>query len=259
MTGSFPSNFVTLHQGEEFVRSKSVEAIEKSDDLLLHAHAVEHAADLIHFLIHKDEHRSEDDLTIRLLGIRLFNSINASLKLLLSGYYQAAALQIRDLIETFFLLDYLNTDHALIAEWRVANDDDRYKKFRPKKVRDKINSRDALTGDKRGELYKLFSDLAGHPNPAGFQMYRLPDGTHHCGPFFEEKPLVATISELARSAIQAASLFGSFFAPATKPEFSAKLGFMEFQNEWFARFYGKALIPKDEIDAIKTQVGSLAG
>ncbi len=138
MAGPFPKNFSGLHSGEEFVRSKSIEAIEKYEDLLQHANAIERSANIIHYLIHKDEHHDEDDLTIRLLGIRLFNSINASLKLLLSGYYQAAAMQIRDVLETIFLLDYLNTDKALIAEWRDANDNDRYKKFRPKEVRKKI-------------------------------------------------------------------------------------------------------------------------
>jgi len=47
-----------------------------------------------------------------MLGIRLFNGAAAVLKLCLSGYYQTAALQARDLLETVFLLDLFTADAA---------------------------------------------------------------------------------------------------------------------------------------------------
>ncbi len=77
------------------MRARSLEAVEQADDLTLHLATAEKAADLIHYFIHKDEHKDDDDLTIRLLGIRTFNCLNATLKLLLSGYYQASTLQQR--------------------------------------------------------------------------------------------------------------------------------------------------------------------
>jgi hypothetical protein len=45
---------------------------------------------------------SKDELTMQLLGIRLFNAAGASIKLALSGYYQKAFGQVRDILETAF-------------------------------------------------------------------------------------------------------------------------------------------------------------
>jgi hypothetical protein len=88
---SFPEKFVNLHHGEEFVREKSIEAASQSDDLALHMDVCEKSADSIYYFIHRDNHADDDDLAVRLLGIRIFNCINATLKLALSGYYQASA------------------------------------------------------------------------------------------------------------------------------------------------------------------------
>src|SRR5258706_15348797 len=71
-----PENLISLHKGEEQVRAMSLEAIAKSEDMSLHLSLIERAADLIHYFIHRDEHRDEDDLIIRLLGMRMFNCLN---------------------------------------------------------------------------------------------------------------------------------------------------------------------------------------
>ncbi len=234
-----PENLISLHKGEEQVRAMSLEAIAKSEDMSLHLSLIERAADLIHYFIHRDEHRDEDDLIIRLLGMRMFNCLNATLKLLLSGYYQSSALQQRDIVETFFLLDYFSTDKALIARWRLADDKVLRDEFSPVAVRKKLDERDEYTAKKRAELYKLFSTLAGHPNPRGFDMLRLPNGDHHCGPFFEESALKATLSELGKSAAQVGGNFSHFFSHDTKSALQTKLNFLEVQSAWFKRFFGK--------------------
>ena len=65
--------------------------------------------DLIDYFCRQYKHRKQDELTVQLLGIRLFNASASALKLLLSGYYQTAALQERDLLEMAFLLDLFTT------------------------------------------------------------------------------------------------------------------------------------------------------
>ena len=253
----FPENFATLHTGEEFVRARSIEAIEQSDDMILHLEICEAAADSIHYFIHRDEHHDEDDLTVRLLGIRLFNCLNATLKLALSGYYQASTLQHRDMIETVFLLDYFHDDRTLIAQWRTADEKVMRAKFGPVEVRKALDTRDGFTGKKRAEAYKLFSTLAGHPNPRGFLMLKLPDGNHHCGPFLEETALKATMSELAKSAIQAAGIFLRFFAPISRPDYETKIAFLEIQQRWFKRFFEKEPLDVAQIEEMRTIIASL--
>jgi hypothetical protein len=119
--------FQTLHEGEEFVRARSLEAIEHADDLFLHLEISEKAADITHYFVHRDEHRDDDDLNVRLLGIRMFNCLNGTLKLLLSGYYQASVLQQRDVIETFFFSTIsLLTDRSLrVGAWPTTRRCDR--------------------------------------------------------------------------------------------------------------------------------------
>jgi hypothetical protein len=65
---------------------------------------------------HDHVHGSENELTLQYLGIRLFNAAGASIKLAFSGYYQKAFDQERDVIETYFLVDYLSTYPEKIDE-----------------------------------------------------------------------------------------------------------------------------------------------
>ena len=251
---SFPEEFIRLHQGEEEVRAKAIALIESSADLCAHARMVKQSADLIYHFVHKDQHCDEDDLTIRLIGIRVFSALNASLSQMLAGYYQSAAAQIRDLMETFFLLDLLGTDRSLIKEWREADDTARWNKFRPSKVREALDKRDEISGGRRGAEYKMLSDLAGHPSPHGFRLYRLPDGSHHCGPYFEEKVLDATLAELAKAATQSGVHCGFLFEPVTRADYQMKLSYMEAQNVWFMRFFWKPIIEQTVIDEMSAQL-----
>ena len=254
-----PDNFNRLHEGEEFVRAQSLAAIEQSDDLVLHLTIAERAADIVHYFVHRDEHRDDDDLIVRLLGIRLFNCLNVTLKLLLSGYYQASTLQQRDLIETSFLLDHFLSDRSLIARWRLADEKTLRTMFSPASVRKVLDTRDAFTGQKRAEHYRLFSSLAAHPHPRGFQLVRLSDGKHQCGPFYEDKPLRATLSELGKSAAQAGGIFTQFFTATTRADFQMKLTFLEVKNQWLKRFFGQEPVDSTQLDEMRAMIARLAG
>jgi hypothetical protein len=67
----------------------------------------------------------------------------------MSGYYQASALQQRDLLETAFLLSYFQSDRALIAQWRGSDQRVRQKNFAPVVVRRALDDRDGFTERKR--------------------------------------------------------------------------------------------------------------
>jgi hypothetical protein len=116
MTNKLPDNFDRLHTGEEFLRGKSIEAIQASENLRAHAVMIERSMDLIDYFCRQHKAADEDTLTVQLLGIRVFNAAASALKLLMSGYYQASALQQRDMLETAFLLSYFQSDRALIAQ-----------------------------------------------------------------------------------------------------------------------------------------------
>ena len=150
-----PENFHSLHEWEERLRAQSLSEIARAEDLACHMRALESAMNTIEHYARNWETDDQNKLTIQLLGVRLFNGAAASLKLLLSGYYQPAAAHARDLLEASFLLDYFRGDDALIAVWRTAKERKQRDRFRPIVVRKALDARDRFTGEKRAEQYRL--------------------------------------------------------------------------------------------------------
>ncbi|GIK98426.1 MAG: hypothetical protein BroJett029_26350 [Alphaproteobacteria bacterium] len=257
MTQAFPEKFTRLHEGEEFFRAKSIEAIRKSEDLLAHAALIERAMDLIDYFCRQHVAQNEDELTIQLLGIRLFNGSASALKLLLSGYYQTSALQQRDLLETIFLLDYFSTDKTRIARWRESDERARQKDFAPIVVRKALDERDGFTERRREKAYKLLCELAGHPTYAGFRMLApQKGGDAHCGPFFEFTAFKAVYEELTKHSVQAGNAFIRFFTASTVAAYQTKISFIESQGEWAERFYGRPF-DRTQIDELRALLAAV--
>jgi hypothetical protein len=248
---SFPENLLRAHAESESIRSRSIAAIEASEDLSFHANVIERVANLLHFFGHDGAIRDDDDRVIRVLGFRAFNDIMTASTLVLGGYYQPGIMIARDLLESAFLVDDFTADRTLIEKWRTLSSKEYDKTFKPVAVRERLDERDGFTGLKRAEAYKLISSLAGHPSPAGFQMLLRPDGNYFCGPFFEPKSLEACWSELAKTAIQLGGHYQRFFRLISKDVAIAKGEFLEIQNKWTQRFFGKMLIPSEQIAEIR--------
>jgi hypothetical protein len=250
-TRIFPENFNLLHQGEEFLRGQNLEAIKASDDLLHHSEMVADSMDLIQYFAQQYHHRSGDQLVIQMLGIRLFNGAGTAMNNLLSGYYQSSVMLQRDLLEVSFLLDYLKSNPKLIAEWKACSESERNKKFGAFDIRKFLDDRDGFTGRKRAEHYKLLCNLGAHASYQGFQLLQpIPDGDIHCGPFFGETALKATISELAKISVGAATNFSVFFSSDSLTDLEVKLRVMEKQSLWFDRFFGKGF-DRGQIDQMR--------
>jgi len=93
-------NIKTLHAHEEKLRAQSLELIKKDNELSTHWEMIAEAMNVIYAFSHDHVHQSEDELTLQLFDIRLFNAAGASIELGLSGYYQKAFDQVRDIVET---------------------------------------------------------------------------------------------------------------------------------------------------------------
>jgi hypothetical protein len=210
---TFPENFTLLHQGEEFIRARSLEAVHASESMPHHFELVAGAMDLIDHFARQYIHTSEDQLLIQHLGIRLFNGSASAVGLILSGYYQTSVLQQRDLLEVVFLLDFFQTNRAMIAEWKTCDERTRNTRFGAFHVRKALDDRDGFTVRKREAHYKLLCSLGGHASFQGFRMLRPIEGTGaHCGPFFAEPSLISTVEELTKIMVQAASAFYPFLS-----------------------------------------------
>lgn len=248
---AIPGNLVGLHLQEEELRAQAVALIEGDGRASLHVIVIECAMDLADVL--RQFHTTdEDQKVLQLLGMRTFNAFGASLKLVLSGYFQNGALLMRDTIETAFLLDLFKSDRSLIEKWRLADERERTKQFGPVKVRMALDERDGFTSRKRAELYKLFSELAGHPTMKSSLMMRPQKGADAViGPFMEKGTLEATLSEMGRLAVQVGEQLNQFFLPEWETAFPAewkkalasRVAFAHAKIAWLAEFYPQ-LVPR---------------
>jgi hypothetical protein len=238
-----PTNIESLHAGEEKLRMEGIKAIQQSETLSVHLEIIERSMNLIEYFARVHPHSNDDEMTIQLLGIRLFNGAASALKLLLSGYYQNSVLVQRDLLETIFLLDYFSTDEALIAKWRNSSDVDRLRNFKPVAIRETLDKRDGFTERRREAAYKLLCEMGAHATFKGFRMLiptADPKDLAHIGPFFSLKPLEAVLSELAKHLVQAAGGFTKFFSKVARSDYEVQLEFMDLQGKWFEKFYGRS-------------------
>lgn len=106
---SLPENLVSLHCEEESLRSQSVSQIASDDELSHHVDALEAGMDLLD-IFRQTPTNNEDENLIVAIGIRIFNDQATVFKLAMSGYYQSAALIMRDILECIFLVDYFRSN-----------------------------------------------------------------------------------------------------------------------------------------------------
>jgi len=261
MTKGFPSKFDLLHTGEEFLRSKSIEAIVANEDLSEHAAMIESVMDLLNaYIVGQPTAKDAAELAIKCLGIRQANAIASALKLVLSGYYQNAALIERDLLETVFLVQYFKLNPAMISVWLNCEESKRNQQFGAVIIRRALDDKDGFKERKREAAYKLLCNLGGHASPQGFRMLTpIAGGDAHFGPFFEQTSLVAVLSELAKIAVEIGSSFNGLFKATNTSEREIKISFFETSGKWFERFFGKAYdpAPVEDLKAILAKLGDL--
>lgn len=235
-----PENLLLLHSGEEQLRASSVTLIEASESLSLHVSMIETCMDMLQYVRMNTPDMSEDQVVVALVGASIFNSIASAFKLMLGGYYQSSGLQIRYIMESGWLLDYLRTDPKLVQKWKGTPEDKRQKAFGPGFIRDELDKRDGFTEKKRAAHYKRLCVLCGHPTFAGFAMLRPePNADAHMGPFLVPSLLEQCIQELVMVSITAWQALMRFFPPKKLSDFRARITYIENQNTWFNVIYGK--------------------
>lgn len=126
---------------------------------------------------------------------KCFNAAASDVKLALSGYYQTAFQQARDIMETGFLLDYFGTSPEKIVVWKAADRTTRRKLFDPVQIRKALNARDGNTEERRAAEYSKLSELAAHVTWRGFRL-TTRHGFCELGPFVEAINLKAWLHEM---------------------------------------------------------------
>jgi hypothetical protein len=188
---------------------------------------------------HDHVHESENELTLQYLGIRLFNAGGASSKLALSGYYQMAFAQVRDIIETYFLVDYLSTYPAKINEWKLANKKTRISHFGPGIIRNALDKRDGYTSGERKKIYDLISELASHASYPGISLTTTGAANMaQVGPFFDERKLALWMREIAMRLSHAAVVLVSNPEGTDINLLATRAHYLNAVNTWWVKYRG---------------------
>ena len=190
-------NLTSLHKREEELRAESLATIGVDAALSDHWNLVAEAMNAIWVFTQDHVCRSEDELALQLLGIRLFNAAGSSIKLALAGYYQGAFAHVRDVIETSFLVDYLSTYPAEIDQWRRADRKKRMAQFGAGRIRTILDNRDGYTSGERKRIYDTISEYATHASYPGVTLTTTRNMAQ-VGPFFDEQKLRSWLGEMVQ-------------------------------------------------------------
>lgn len=228
---SLPENLIALHEHEEELYRQSIELIEGTPRQGEELEMIHAGADLIIAMTRGHVHKTDDELTVQQLGLRMLNAATASLKLALSGYYQIAFHVARDLLETTNLLDLFLTEPERVSAWRTADENILKKQYQPIHVRQALEKHNDKAGQRRDHAYRIFSTYASHASNAGFKLVS-PDGQTQMGPFLSPSLLQAFLEELAMRLSHGSLIFSMHFPDVEDPLLEARATFLSAADKW---------------------------
>jgi len=248
---SIPANLLLLHQGEEELHQRALHLIAAAPDLADQLDIVERAMDVMDKL--RQHYQADDDeRAISHLAIRAFNGFATAWKLMASGYYQAATLILRDIIETTNLVSAFYTDRSLIEKWRKADRRTLKQDFVPVAVRKILDDHAGLGKSRREEIYIKFSTLAGHPTIDRFAMLRPQGMSAHMGPFSDATALRAVLEEMGMLAPQAGFAFCVYLDTALEDCSAVAHRFLTGAMDYSGKYLGKSYSAEEraEVDRL---------
>lgn len=236
---AIPENIVVLGHRESELREQSLGAIDDNERMSDHLDAIEATMSALMEHVRDRPERSQAELVVKRLGIRLFNNLASGLSQGLKGYYQQAFDAVRDVVELQFLFDDFGSDPEKPLRWALASKVDREREFRPAEVRKRLDARYQHVGDARRKAYQALSTMASHPSPDGFALITPHDSLSVTGPFFEARFLDALLGEMAQHGLGAGVNFTSLLPAETEAEMAAKIVYAQRAGRWVERHMSK--------------------
>lgn len=224
-----------IHNMESRIGYRNLSTINADSTCSAHLDLLQESTRLLYEIIMTYKHKNDDELALLGVGIRLFNDIVCSFRLIVTGYYQIAFSIQRDLLETGFLLDYFGIDKSLITEWRTCTQQERRRGFHPKKIRNALDERDGFTSGKRERDYRLFCEYASHPTHGGSKLISR-DGLAETGPFHDEIKLKSAFFELTKQTDLAIANFICHFEDMSNELKQLVNSYVQKSREWFSKY-----------------------
>jgi hypothetical protein len=146
---------------------------------------------------------------------------------------------LRDIVETYFLLDYFGTNKDKIAVWKIADKRSLKKDFGPYVIRDALDKRDGFAKKGRGEVYARLSMYASHATYRGFSL-TTKDNLGEVGPFVTEKHLKAWLEEIMKLLGHGALVYACHFEEVHPNLEAVKEQFFDKMRAWQAKYFPKS-------------------
>lgn len=154
---------------------------------------------------------AEQVVIMQMLGIRVMNSTSASADLISSGYFQQAAMLVRDVLECAFLLDLFSRKPEHLQPWIDLGLKAGKDAYRPAQVRNLLKGIDGPDGEVRDKHYGFYSRHATHPNSRGLLFIAPEDHAVEIGPFANPKLMLFLLLDLTRFTVMAAQHLAMWF------------------------------------------------
>ncbi|WP_028168709.1 hypothetical protein [Bradyrhizobium elkanii] len=146
---------------------------------------------------------------------------------------------MRDVIETYFLVDYLSTNPEKIEEWKRADKKKRMSNFGPAFIRNALDKRSGHTGGERKRIYDLISELASHASSPGIALTTTgPANLAQVGPFFDDKKLTAWLHEMAMRLSHAAVVLVSNAEGRDLALLATRANYLRVIQGWWSKYRG---------------------
>lgn len=139
---------------------------------------------------------AKDDHVAQYLVGRALHATRASLVLARSGFYDEALLLARSVGEIGNLMFLFTAHRAAYDEWRRLDGKERWAKFRPKKVRDKLLVLQVPTPLDE-QRYGLLSEHSAHVTPSLVPQSYNPAARPVGAAYFQELGLMVAVNETA--------------------------------------------------------------
>jgi hypothetical protein len=160
-----------------------------------------------------------------------------SIKLAMSGYYQAAFVHVRDILETAYLLDYMLSNREKITIWKTADKRRLQTEFGPSAIRKALDKRDGYKEGNRGKIYAALSEFAAHVTYRGFRL-TTKDELGEIGGFIDDKQLTAWVEEMAKHLGNCARIYARHFQAEKQELKTLKAHYEGVIKEWIVKYLG---------------------
>lgn len=138
---------------------------------------------LIEEVVHdSNRHSGPPAFVVVDLGVRIINDCGAAAQSAMSGFWSAAAGQVRDLVECHQLIEYFRHRPSDAEPWLDCEGKERYQRFGFGKVFDRLEQDRGPAPFDLKQSFEFYSGAGSHPSAAGLAWHMNDVGQKIVGP-----------------------------------------------------------------------------